>query len=253
MDAERITFVGKMAFGKPPGRCIYCGSDGGNRGDEHIVAYCLAIDAYLPKASCQDCAAKTSYLEGYAGRQIFGPLRVHFQIQSRRKKIKLNPVEVTFKTGHGRETTRLVAREKLPATVTLPLLDPPGLFHQNPPAPIKNCDTWTWIADNPEERMRALLLPGELSGTIRNEIKPLVFTRMLAKIAHAVTIGWLGLDAFVPYLPPLILGNDENAAYLVGGAEAPTKPEPRQPYSASHFEDYSHEFTWQTGPSCRGD
>jgi hypothetical protein len=111
MDAERITFVGKMAFGKPPGRCIYCGSDGGNRGDEHIVAYCLAIDAYLPKASCQDCAAKTSYLEGYAGRQIFGPLRVHFQIQSRRKKIKLNPVEVTFKTGHGRETTRLVARE----------------------------------------------------------------------------------------------------------------------------------------------
>jgi hypothetical protein len=253
MDAERITFVGKMAFGKPPGRCIYCGSDGGNRGDEHIVAYCLAIDAYLPKASCQDCAAKTSYLEGYAGRQIFGPLRVHFQIQSRRKKIKLNPVEVTFKTGHGRETTRLVAREKLPATVTLPLLDPPGLFHQNPPAPIKNCDTWTWIADNPEERMRALLLPGELSGTIRNEIKPLVFARMLAKIAHAVTIGWLGLDAFVPYLPPLILGNDENAAYLVGGAEAPTKPEPRQPYSASHFEDYSHEFTWQTGPSCRAD
>jgi hypothetical protein len=76
---------------------------------------------------------------------------------------------------------------------------------------------------------------------------------MLAKIAHAVTIGWLGLDAFVPYLPPLILGNDENAAYLVGGAEAPTKPEPRQPYSASHFEDYSHEFTWQTGPSCRAD
>jgi len=69
MDAERITFVGKMAFGKPPGRCIYCGSDGGNRGDEHIVAYCLAIDAYLPKASCQDCAAKTSYLEGYASGQ----------------------------------------------------------------------------------------------------------------------------------------------------------------------------------------
>jgi hypothetical protein len=60
MVAEHITFSGRMAFGKAPGRCIYCGSDGGNEGlgDEHIVAYCLAMDAYVPKASCLSCAKK---------------------------------------------------------------------------------------------------------------------------------------------------------------------------------------------------
>ncbi len=61
-------------------------------------------------------------------------------------------------------------------------------------------------------------------------INALVFARMLAKIAHAATVGWLGVDAFKPLLPPLILGHHDNAAYLVGAAAPPTEPLPAQPY-----------------------
>lgn len=230
---EHITFSGRMAFGKPSGRCIYCGSDGGTDGlsDEHIVAYCLAIDTYLPAASCQPCAKKTSYLEGYAGRQIFGPMRVHFKIQSRRKRIKLDPIDVIFKKAHGGEERRQIPREKLPPIVVLPILEPPGIFHDQQPAPITKFENWQWIAEDPAIRMNKLLQPGDAGWEIHSEVKPLVFARMLAKIAHAVTVGWLGLDSFKPYLRPLILGENENAAYLVGGAEPPTAPGPAQQYS----------------------
>jgi hypothetical protein len=234
MAYEHITFFGKMAFGQPVGRCIYCGSDGAPEGlsDEHIVAFCLATDAYLPKSSCLACAKKTSYLEGYAGKQIFGPIRIHFQIQSRRKTIKLDPVDVVFQTKHGEEL-RSIPRAQLPPIVTLPILEPPGIFHGKAPAPINTDQAWTWIADEPEKRMNALLKPGDLGWEIRIETKPLVFARMLAKIAHAFTVARLGLETFKPFLPPLILGEDQNAAYLIGGAAPPTDPEPAQPYSDS--------------------
>ncbi len=229
MPEERITFFGKMPIGKPPERCIYCGSTEGLT-DEHIIAFCLATDAYVPKASCKKCAKETSYLEGYAGRHVFGPLRIHFQIQSRRKKIELGLVDVTFHTKGGVEIRRL-PREKLPAILTLPILEPPGLFYGRPPSPIKEYLDWTWMAENANERMAEFLRPGDVRWWIPATTNPLTFSRMLAKIAHALAVGRLGVDSFVPYLPPLILGKDDNAAHLIGGAEPPTDPLPRTPYN----------------------
>jgi hypothetical protein len=226
---EHIKFFGKMPIGKPPGRCIYCGSTDGLT-DEHIVAFCLATDAYVPKASCKKCAKETSYLEGYAGRHIFGPLRIHFKIQSRRKKIELGLVDVTFHTERGVEIRRL-PRERLPAILTLPILEPPGLFHGRPPTPIKHYQHWTWTADYADARMAEFLKPGDERWWIPATTNPLTFSRMLAKIAHALAVGRLGVDSFVPYLPPLILGKDDNAAHFIGGAAPPTIPLPKVPYS----------------------
>jgi len=228
-----------MAFGKPVGRCIYCGLDGGPEGlsDEHIVAFCLGVNAYLPQASCLACAKKTSYLEGYAGRQIFGPLRVHFRIQSRRKKIELAPLDVAFQTDQGEEIRRL-PRERLPPILSLPILEPPGLFHDRAPSPIENNLWWTWVADNREAYMKEFLKPGDQHWEIRRSDKPIVFARMLAKIAHALAVARLGVDSFKPFLPPLILGENDNAAYLIGGAAPPTDPLPAIPYS-----DKTHHHT----------
>jgi hypothetical protein len=239
MDVEHITLFGSMAFGKPVGRCIYCGSDGGKEGlsDEHIVAFCLANNAYLPKASCTNCAKQTSYLEGYAGRQIFGPLRIHFGIQSRRKSVELDPVGVIFQTDRGEELRR-IPREKLPPLLTLPILEPPGLFHDQISAPIERFEAWTWVADNPDERMQPLIQDGDRGWKITTAIRPIVFARMLAKIAHTFAVARLGLDSFKHFLPPLILGEDDKAAYLIGGAAPPTAPLPAIPYS-----DKTHHHT----------
>lgn len=234
MAIELTVLSGTKPFGVPVGRCIYCGSDGGEKrlSDEHIIAYSLSSDAYLPKASCTKCAKKTSYLEGYAARQVFGPIRVHFRIQSRRQTIALDPIEVVFQTDQGEELRR-VANDKVPPHLFLPIFEPPGLLVDKAPSPIGKFEPWAWHTEDAKERLRSLLRDGDQSCEIRPNIKAIVFARMLAKIAHATAVAYLGVDSFEHYLPPLILGEDENAAYFVGGAAPPTDPLPPIPYSKS--------------------
>jgi hypothetical protein len=77
--------AGKRVLVKGGGVCIYCGWDGGEEGlrDEHTVPYSLGGNTVLLKASCADCEAITSYLDGYMVNAIFGHLRVHLDLQSR--------------------------------------------------------------------------------------------------------------------------------------------------------------------------
>lgn len=44
---------------------------------------------------------------------------------------------------------------------------------------------------------------------------------MLAKIDHAFAVAKYGFDSFEPFLPPVILGQSDNATYLVGGDPTP--------------------------------
>lgn len=233
MQAEHITFFGKMRFGSPPGRCIYCGSDGGDEGltDEHVVPHCLAIDAYIPEASCTRCNKTTSYLEGYAGRHIFGPMRKHFRIQSRRKEIDLGVADLIVTKTDGSKETRQISRSDLPAFVALPVLPPPGLFYGRVPEPITVFEPWVWFADHLDRYVAPFLGKNDAGWELHTTVNTLRFAQMLAKIAHASVVGWLGLDAFQPFLPPLILGENNNAGYWVGGAAPPTAAGPAQPYS----------------------
>ncbi|UFS77246.1 hypothetical protein LPB73_07670 [Tardiphaga sp. 37S4] len=197
--------------------------------DEHIIAFCLGNDAVLPKASCDACAKLTSYLEGYAGRQVFGPMRKHFRIQSRRKSSPLGTVDVRFIRATGEET-RSVQRNLLPTMLSLPLFPAAGLLEDRAPAPIHVVDNWIWFAEDPAQRMSKLLQPGEFGWQLPAAVNGSTFARMLAKIAHSIAVGWLGISAYEHLLPPLILGNDPNIGYPVGGAEGPTEPDPPIPY-----------------------
>jgi hypothetical protein len=240
MRTETISLAGTQAFGLPPGRCIYCGSTDNAKGlsDEHIIAFCLASDFYLPGASCESCAKKTSYLEGYAGRHICGPMRIHFGIQSRRKRINLGSVPVIFQTEHGDEI-RQIPRENLPVSVLLPVWDPPGVFREGVCTPVHECEIWRWQEDGVHEKTTALKKQGDVDFRIVSQFRPLVFARLLAKIAHAMAVALLGVNSFVHYLPRIILGEDDDAALLVGGAEPPTEPLPRTPNSSrkTHHHD----------------
>jgi hypothetical protein len=126
--------------------------------------------------------------------------------------------------------TRQVPRDKLPAVVGLPILPPPGLFHDQLPAPITTFSKWEWQAESALPYLTPFLQTGETCAEIQTSIDPLVFARLLAKIAHAASVGWISLESFKPFLPPLILGEDDKAAYLVGGAAPPTAPSPAQAY-----------------------
>lgn len=68
MTHEIEDLAGKKVAVQGGGVCIYCGWDGGEEGlrDEHTVPYSLLV-----KASCTDCEAVTSYLDGYMANAIF--------------------------------------------------------------------------------------------------------------------------------------------------------------------------------------
>jgi hypothetical protein len=198
--------------------------------DEHIIAYALAMDTYLPQSSCESCNKTTSYLEGYAGRHIFGPMRKHFRIQSRRKNKDLGTINATFFKADGTERPEILARNTLPALLFLPIFSEPGLFAGKAPGPIANFDPWAWHSGGLDAHIQSLYQEGEVRWVLQHDLDSLKFARMLAKIAHAVTVGWLGLDAFKPFLPELILGQTDNAGFYIGAAAPPSEPLPAQPY-----------------------
>jgi hypothetical protein len=61
--------------------------------------------------------------------------------------------------------------------------------------------------------------------------------RMLAKIAHSISVAELGVDAFEHWLPPYILGADKALPYLIGGATDTLEPRHKL-----------HEITWKVAP-----
>ncbi len=229
MGDEFISFDRKTKYGTPPGRCIYCGSGGGGKGlrDEHIIAFSLGMDAYLPNASCADCEAITSYLDGYAGKHIYGPLRLRMRIQSRRGKVKLRDISVEFNTVNGKEV-RMIPAEEYPTFLALPVLHPPSILFSTAPGPIIPKAGWVWHLTDYEEKMKLLERPGDTGSVFDMKINLYPFGRMLAKVAHTFAAARLGIDSFKPYLPDFILGkNPMKGAQLIGGDGDPT---PGQPY-----------------------
>jgi hypothetical protein len=67
-------------------------------------------------------------------------------------------------------------------------------------------------------RVEALALDGQ-TYEISRPIHITPFTRMLAKIAHSYAVAELGVDAFEPLLPPLILGQSLDLPDHVGGTK----------------------------------
>ena len=72
--------------------------------------------------------------------------------------------------------------------------------------------------------MKRFQRAGDTKWRLQSSLKPLVFARLLAKIAHTFSIAYLGIDSFTPLLSPLILGETDTAAHLVGRGDPPTSP-----------------------------
>ncbi len=67
------------------GRCIHCGSDGGNDGlrDEHIIPYSLGGNTTIRNASCRDCERRINPVDTHMARAVFGEYRIHAGVQTR--------------------------------------------------------------------------------------------------------------------------------------------------------------------------
>jgi len=207
------------------GACIYCRSRD-RLSDEHIVPYAAGGRWVLPDASCKNCATVTGTFEGEVSRTILGPLRMLYNMPTRRKKERPRhlPLKVKYPSSTDWEVA-YVDRSICPFLVGLPLYPMPdaltrGVTEGNRSAATANI----WIRGAAFWRNRDAHLQWLCDALGAVEVMPTAtvhtepFCLMLAKIAHAFAVAELGLDGFHPFLPDLIRARDlSNRARFIGG------------------------------------
>lgn len=110
----------------PVGHCIYCGATS-DLSDEHIIPLGLGGRLLLPKASCANCSKKTSNLERTCLRTMYGPLRLLYNLPSRRKNSRPQTLQLKVKRTESSEWEYVsVDQERYPFLITFPYFEAPG-------------------------------------------------------------------------------------------------------------------------------
>jgi hypothetical protein len=210
----------------PVGQCIYCDKSDAELSDEHILAEGLGGTLILPEASCPDCEKKTCWIETVCLRHTYGPVRYRRRFPRKKAKRKTLPTSLPLEIEYwdGTRVVEHVPLEKYPAPFVGYIFKLPGIFRGVEPAEAIYCEPVYVIPDEDLNnfRNRRLIM------SIRPEVKlnPIVFARMLAKIAHSFAIAILGINGFQPMLKSLIVEEDlPMASYLVGGGPGFGEPD----------------------------
>lgn len=194
----------------PLGRCLYCQATEGLT-DEHIIPFALLPkggDWYLPKASCMACADITKRFEGASIGAMFEPIRQQIKLKSRRKKTGY--LQIQYFKQNGETFERKVEAIKFPRYCVGVKWPPPSI-----------------LTDIPNPKFISELVvkapPGLMDHATATEgyrlarVHPMLFARMLAKIAHTFAVAQYGIYSFLPLALPLILGTSNDPGRFVGG------------------------------------
>lgn len=217
------------------GVCIYCGWDGGEFGlrDEHVVPRSLGGSTVLLKASCKDCEAKTSYIDGYLANAIFKHLRVHIGLPSRSGHPESLRAVVELRDG---QRVIDLAPTDHPYFLNMPIWRPPGfMLGREISCGFGSPGRFTYWYAPPSLRDAIGLRDGDIAKIIdASEPHNLsAFARGLAKIAYCEAVMRDGLEGFRPLATPdIILGKYPNVAYFVGSES--TKPSPPDKRGIQH-------------------
>jgi hypothetical protein len=210
---------------KPVWFCIYC-SDGRIKqatkqklGAEHVIPYGLGGLQILPRASCRRCERITGKFEETGQHMIFGPTRIRMGLPTRNPDDR--PIELTLflSDGKGQNEQRKIPAHEFPFVIPGLLLPPPGILTGEKRHNKIVGESWIGFADDSIKKIYEETGKGVRVATFSN----LIFSRMLAKIAHSYAVAEWGFHSFRPVLLDLILGRTDTIAYWVGG-NGPIKP-----------------------------
>lgn len=187
----------------------------------------------MPKASCSACAAVTGKFEGEFSRTILGPLRMLFNMPTRRPKDRPRhlPLKVKYPFSTDWEIA-YVDRDICPFLIALPLYDMPdaltGLVTEGDRS---SATRQLWLRGGgfwPDRDKHLQWLCEALRVTQvmpYAELKTEPYCLTLAKIAHAFAVAELGRDAFEPFLVQSIRERDmSNRAQFIGGGSGNEPP-----------------------------
>lgn len=102
--------------------CLYCG-DTDRLCDEHIIPFGLGGRWLVPKGSCRPCAKVTSAFEGVVQRTMLGPLRMKFDMPTRRRRERPDKLPLKVRLTESSDWSFIqVDRDLYPFLVLLPIL-----------------------------------------------------------------------------------------------------------------------------------
>ena len=209
----------------PVGRCIYCES-AQDLGDEHIIPLGLGGRIVLPKSSCKTCSGQSSAFERTCLRTMFGPLRMLYDLPSRRRGDRPRTLPLKVKRNPDDDWTEIhVNQEDYPFLVLLPRFPLPDLLSgvrtigdRGPGTRvfwIRGASASAGFFDHLEDLIAKLRVHSVMP---RAKADIRAFCLMLAKIGHSFSIAELGFGSFAPQLPALILRGDlSNCVDVIGG------------------------------------
>lgn len=198
----------------PVGKCIYCLSTNPPLGKEHIIPYGLGGNLILPRSSCRICARITGEDERFCLREMLGTVRIRQRMPTRRPVDGPTTLPIEFVGGDGTRSREEVPVAKYPHHCMGYVFPPPGIMHEDHATDEIRGDV-VFLTFEPE--LRAHRRAGERTLLKIGTFNALKFMRMLAKIAHAHAVAKVGVDAFEPLLPELILRKAKTVSWLVGG------------------------------------
>lgn len=184
----------------PDDYCIFCRNHENKVGkltDEHAIPYAMGGQLILRKSTCEKCRAATSKFETKFIKGPFNAFRFAAGLQSRSGKM---PKTLPIFAVNGAEQERIeIASDLYPAMLTLPrfngavMLDN-GKFNSLPTKP------WCAIEWSRSERLLSQLGLTSFASISTNVYD---FSRLIAKIAHCLTILEMG-KTFSPTLCSII-------------------------------------------------
>lgn len=207
------------------GECIYCGAKE-HLTQEHVIPFSAGGRWVLPDASCKKCSAVTGAFEGEFSRTILGPLRMLYNMPTRRPKDRPDHLPLKVKYPHSADwEIAYVDRSICPFLVGLPLYPlPDALTGLTTDGNRSAATSQIWIRGAgfwPDKDAQLQWLCTALGAT---EVMPTAtvnaepFCLTLAKIAHAFAVAELGLGVFEPFLRDMIRSRDlSNRAEFIGG------------------------------------
>jgi hypothetical protein len=203
------------------GQCIYCDSREPPLTREHVLPRGLGgnwaavenADALvLRHASCERCRSVTQAVERECLRVMMEPARLRLGM----KRKDRTPTTATAYVRHsdGREEVMQLPIEAIPGAFGVPSFYEAGALSTRTPR----------SEPAPSDLKLLVAVPGNLrlapQGAdvgVQLTADPIMFARMLAKIALGVAVAKLGVSGFRPLVRDLILGQDKHYGHWVGG------------------------------------
>lgn len=210
----------------PPGRCIYCGaSDDANLqhlSREHIIPHSLGGRLVFRHASCQACADITKLIEQRCSRTMFIQARTKLGLPTYRPKERPTHFRTALADASGNIEIDELGQEvywrdisaiEHPFCIFMMRFDHPTILSGLAPTGAYQVIGYDLSYSGDDLPLTDEGIPLAISQLYSNDW----LCRLLAKIAHGVSVAEFGLNSFDPMLLEVINGHSNTISHLVGG------------------------------------